>query len=304
MKETLFKYLEFLLPIHNCVTIPELGGFIINVSSSSMNASGDIDKPQYTIVFNPELNHDDGIITSCIVKDENISYNAAYKRIKDCVKDITYHLKNGDTVSCGNIGILKSDDKGVISFYYKKDNPLPSLFGLDRINIKHLDRITKEALKQKQKRLVRYALSGAASLLIAVSLFVGPSINIEDQKTSNKADFISSITSSLSVSENESSIPAVSETEKDITSNNVISEKKQRTRNYYIIVGGEENKSRAEKLLLKIQNEGLPNASMLKSPDRYRIYVSAFTDKSQAEIFLDSFRKKNPQYTSAWLYSK
>lgn len=76
------------------------------------------------------------------------------------------------------------------------------------------------------------------------------------------------------------------------------------SRTYYIIVGGEESKYQAERLLYKIQSEDFPSANIVESADRYRIYVSAFGNKPEAEKFLEKFRSENPRYSTAWLFSK
>ncbi len=57
-------------------------------------------------------------------------------------------------------------------------------------------------------------------------------------------------------------------------------------------------------LLNKIKSTTFPTAAIVETTDRYRIYVSSFNDKIQAETFLDGFRKENPKYETAWLYSK
>lgn len=83
-----------------------------------------------------------------------------------------------------------------------------------------------------------------------------------------------------------------------------ISEENVRTsRTYYIIVGGEETKEQANRLLAKIQSEEFPAANIVESADRFRIYVKAFEDKTKAEGYLEKFRKENPRHKAAWLFS-
>ncbi len=64
-----------------------------------------------------------------------------------------------------------------------------------------------------------------------------------------------------------------------------------------------DSKLRAERLLEKVQISGLRNAAIIESEGRYRVYAASFTDKIEGESFLETFRKENPKYETAWLYS-
>lgn len=304
MEKTIFQYLEFLLPIHNCVIIPEFGGFIIDIESSSFNMKGDITHPAYNIVFNPELKHNDGLIASYIVRDENISYNAACKKIKTFVKELISDLKSGKTVSCEGIGYLKNDTLGSITFSSNKAFIHPSLYGLVPVKLRQLNSIEQIIAVNKRKNYFKYSATSIVAATAALLLFIGPNSAIKEQKSNlQKANFISSITTPISIKNNNKE--QFDKIEKTATTLNISPNIKPiPSRIYYIIIGGEENQARADKLLNKIQSSDFPNAAIIQSQDRYRIYISAFEDKSQAEIYLESFRKENPKYETAWLYSK
>lgn len=299
MDKGIFKYLEFLLPIHNCVTIPDFGGFIVNIKPSLFDYDN---RSYYTIVFNPDLNHNDGIIASQISKDENISYNAACNKIKDFVKAIQFGLKSGKTIIC-NIGILTVDNSGNPTFLSNRNIIHPTLYGLQPIDIKPLSLINNIIRKERRYVSIKYVLGSVAAALAAMLLFTGPNTDIADKNgfSSSNASFVSSITTSLpnfqrNINQNSSSTIVVTDNDKE--TNN------PPTRTYYIIIGGEENKVQAEKLLDKIRTKDFANAAIVETSDRYRIFISSFDDKKQAEEYLDLFRKENPKYQTAWLYSK
>lgn len=308
MEKWIFRYLEFLLPVHNCVIIPDFGGFIVN-TTAVLDSEGDNMLPQYSIVFNPELRHDDGIIASYISKDENVSYNAACKKIKDSVKTIQADLKSGKSVICSNIGILTTDGAGNISFRSNRNVVYPAYYGLCPITIKKLSEISPFAGKEKQKIPTKYALSGIAATIAAILMFAVPIANVNDRdyQSSNKASFISSITiPSLTSSSSIDTSAIVNEISLTKTQEAVVeSENKSvSTRTYYIIIGGEDDKIRAERLLNKIKSTDFPSAEIVETSNRYRVYTSSFEDKGQAESYLESFRKENPKYQTAWLFSK
>lgn len=141
-------------------------------------------------------------------------------------------------------------------------------------------------------------MGGVAAASIALLLFITPSASIKDNNspTVQKADFISSVTSSLT----ETQVPTEDNTaypklQEDIT---------KPARSYYIVIGGEDTKSKADQLLKKINNSDFPQADIVETSGRYRIYVASFSDKEQAEEFLKTFRTGNPKYETAWLFSK
>ncbi|MFV0418655.1 MAG: SPOR domain-containing protein [Dysgonomonas sp.] len=307
MEKEIFKYLEFLLPIHNCVTIPDFGGFIVN-AKSPLFSTNDEKHPQYGIVFNPDLNHNDGIIASYISKDENISYNAACNKIRDFVKALQIELKSGKAVICGNIGILTINYLGNTTFSSNKNIIYPAFYGLGPIGIKQLSDVNDAIRKKKRNISIKYALGGMVAAIAAISLFTTSSTNIKDENYAifSKASFISSIATPLSQPNIAKEVPFESGNKNDNTFITSTESESLNTavRTYYIIIGGEENKTRAERLLKRIKEADFPDAAMIETQDRYRIYISSFEDKREAEDYLSLFRKDNPKYQTAWLYSK
>lgn len=294
MKNDIFKYLEYSLFVHNYVVIPGLGGFIINLDSAYSGIN--IESPKFKIVFNPELNHDDGILVSYIVKDEKVSYNIASQRIKDFVKELKRDLQNDEVVSLG-FGQIFLDKERNLSFVENKSVVHPLFYGLTSVKLKYLTDIRDTSAKEGKHVLGRYVLGGVAAVAAAMFLFVVPSINISNKEAHQEAGFIHSLSNALALDTKvDSSLLDIKE--------DVPADIKIEGRTYYIVVGGEDSKSRAERLLEKVQLSGFNKAAIVESTERYRIYIASFTDKTEGESFLETFRKENPKYESAWLYSK
>jgi len=315
MKEAILKYLEFLLPIHNCVVIPDFGGFIINVEDSIPSIDGKLNPPTYNIVFNPDLNHNDGILASYIIKDESISYNAACNKIKESVRIIKSDLKAKKTVQCGNIGSLSTDNDGNIIFSSNRANIYPAFYGLYPTNVQRIEDINRALDKEKRHLSLKYITGGVAAAVAAIFMFIAPGADIKDngKPVTQEAGFISSITkSSAAVSDNievntDEAINAININKDDDTTYDAwgtSTENDKFNKAYYIVVGGEKSTQRADILLEKIKNAGFSQASLIESPERIRIYVRSFDDKMEAETYLERFRIENPQYSTAWLYSK
>lgn len=306
MQSIVFKYLEFLLPIHNCVIIPDLGGFIVNLDPSAHSDDGRIIAPAYRVVFNPELKHNDGLLASLICKDGNVSYNAACSKIKNEVADIRRMLQNEAVVRCNNLGYFHLSQDGIIVFKSSSLLSHPSLFGLSDVNLKPLLEINQcEFIKERKARPLRFTFGTVAAASVALFLMITPSLTIQDSgNNSQQADFIYGLAKELPVVSEKAPNTAI---ESLITANQIsesaVSSAVKPLRTYYIIVGGEETQARANILLDKIRAEHFPKADLIES-DRYRIYVASFTDKDEAEDYLAKFRNDNPAYKTAWLFSK
>lgn len=110
------KILKDLLFEHECVIIPELGGFI------TRNESAQFDRVNYTftpprkvISFNPMLKHDDGLITSAIAQKKQLDYTEAKVILSAWVEEIKIKLQQNHSFNFSSIGQLKSQH-GILEF--------------------------------------------------------------------------------------------------------------------------------------------------------------------------------------------
>lgn len=339
MDNMLFKYIEYLLPQYNCVIVPNFGGFVVNMEPAYSNEDGTIAPPSYRISFNQDLTYNDGLLASNIQQAENITYEAACTQIKKCVEGIRLRLVQNKILHCGNLGKLTLNDNNLS---FAANNPVmhPYLMGLTPVHIPLLAELDNERIRERRSLNLRYVIGTAAAAAVALLLFMGPSINVgntTDTSNRQQANFLSTLAKNNIYTvknvkpeektadiaehfngENNAGTPEVNNLKSEDTDkliNNYNSKRKEdynmanigaphASRTYYIIVGGEESKYRADKLLSKIQSADFPTANIVESADRYRIYVSAFDNKSDAEEYLEKFRTNNPRYKTAWLFSK
>jgi hypothetical protein len=322
MENKLFKHIEFLLPQYNCVVIPDFGGFIMNMEPASIDEDGMISPPSYYISFNQDLKHNDGLLASNIQQSDSISYESACRSIRKMVESMRKELSQQNILICGNIGKLTADENQNLSFAPNSSVMHPELMGLTSVRLPLLVQIDNEKRKEKRSLNIRYAIGTAAAAAAALLLLVAPSIkvgNLTDTQGSQQATFVDMLTQNRSTSANSLKLSSTTastisakntdasnsfQTENITASNNTIDNKKTSTRIYYIIIGGEDTKGRADRLLSKIQSEDFPAAQIVETTDRYRVYVKSFEDKSEAESFLERFRLENPKFQTAWLFSK
>lgn len=304
MENKIFKYLEYLLPVHNCIIIPDFGAFIIDHEPALILSNGELIPPKHNVIFNPELHHNDGVLVSYLIKDANISYNVASQQVKDFVRLLKVELSGGKSVKCGYLGFLILDAQQNISFTSNKSYNT-DLYGLTSLSIRRIADLDIIKGEESRRTSIRYMIGGVAAAVAALFLFVVPSTRIEDNLNSyQQSGFIKSLNSSVRISNDNKDMQSevINNTITALPEPSIVASKSAKT--YYIIVGGEDSKTLADRLLSRIQADSFPNASIVESGGRYRIYVASFDDKAEAEAYLDTFREENPKYKTAWLYSK
>lgn len=121
-----------LLLKHECIIVPNFGGFIVRESPCNFNASKDVLKPYIkSVFFNPHLNENDGLMINAIMSSEKISYNEANNLLEKWVKSQQDSLfENGKSIIKG-IGVFNKGNDN--SKWFSSDPALNlelSTFGL------------------------------------------------------------------------------------------------------------------------------------------------------------------------------
>lgn len=199
MKEVLFKYLQFLIPKYKCVTLPEIGAFILNKDSSNQNSISNPIPPAHRLSFNSLLTHDDGILISFHQKIKSISYEQATKEITSCLKELRTELQTSSYIEFGTLGYMRLvDDK--LFFTPNRHYFIPKNFGLTPVKLQPLHIKTSassENVKSKTKPpILEYSpLALAVAAVIAVVFII--SINsVPDIKNEHEqAGFLQTILS-------------------------------------------------------------------------------------------------------------
>lgn len=128
------EYISDLLFLHDCVIIPEFGGFICNYRSAYIDeTSGIIYPPGKDILFNRNLTHNDGLLVNWIATKENISYDKAIKQIELFCEDLKVRLNQKQRVAFGDIGTFYTDRRFNVIFESGENNFLSDTYGMDQV---------------------------------------------------------------------------------------------------------------------------------------------------------------------------
>ncbi|MFM1934196.1 MAG: hypothetical protein RL360_1076 [Bacteroidota bacterium] len=127
-----YSFLEHLLYEHECVIIPQLGGFVVNAKDFTFNVQeGKIYPKKKYVAFNEKLKTDDRLLSTEWAKNKAISLKEASLEIADLSKRIKSELTSSGTVQLGNLGTFTLNQENRISFSPNPDfNADLSVFGL------------------------------------------------------------------------------------------------------------------------------------------------------------------------------
>ncbi len=109
--------IESLLLEHDCVIIPNFGGFVINVQDFKFDEKEAIIHPRKkSIAFNERLKSDDGILAMHIVKQNMISQKKAFESVAAFGKEMKDGLKNNEPLAFGNLGTFSLTEESKLVF--------------------------------------------------------------------------------------------------------------------------------------------------------------------------------------------
>jgi CCDC81-like prokaryotic HU domain 1/SPOR domain/CCDC81-like prokaryotic HU domain 2 len=128
-------YIAALLKEHNCVIVPEFGGFVANYRSAVVDEfRKKIHPPSKSVLFNPHLTTNDGLLGNYISHDKSIDYSAALSFISNEVKDWSAKLVDGERIEVGEIGFLYSKNDKIQFEQSREVNLLLAAYGLKTID--------------------------------------------------------------------------------------------------------------------------------------------------------------------------
>jgi hypothetical protein len=116
---------------HDCVIIPDFGGFIANYKAADFKSDSHIFLPPAKhIVFNSTLNSNDGLLVNYISITENITYTDARIAIANFVNFVKTELNNNKTYIFEGIGSFIKQSENIVFSPDNSINRLIEAFGL------------------------------------------------------------------------------------------------------------------------------------------------------------------------------
>ena len=134
MKE-LVKHIEILLLEHDCVVVPQIGGFVTcNAPAKYIEDENLFLPPIRTVGFNERLKADDGLLMRSYVSAYHCTEAEAKKMLGEQIRDLQQELWENGTYDLGSIGVLTQDAQGNVQFSpCQAGTVCPAYYGLDAL---------------------------------------------------------------------------------------------------------------------------------------------------------------------------
>ncbi|MBN2175969.1 MAG: SPOR domain-containing protein [Bacteroidales bacterium] len=326
------SYISKLLYSFDCVVIPEFGGFIADYSPARIHpVSHTFYPPSKSILFNPKLTRDDGLLIHNIATDKKVTYEQIKKELEGDVNILREQIQKGEKVLLEKVGILYQDKEGNILFNPDENiNFLEDAFGLPtfisppvvrdsvqrRLEKKFVDRKPVPA-NEKQSRKINWAYLAIIPVVFIFSWFIfSGGFKNKDVQQSGVVTLNDSDQNNTAIPQGDELLSEISTAGitplKDLNFTELKAEKTEESMSllvkepgpkYYIIGGAFQFEDNAEKLVADLRKKGY-TAQRAGQNDNGLFMVCYYNteDKSEALVNLAIIRRNdNP---SAWLLKK
>ena len=315
MKNSVEYYISQLLYKNDCVIVMNFGGFVCsNISANLNKKTGILTPPNKSILFNPQLKDNDGLLINHIAQSEEISQEDAKINLLKFVEQSLKSLNKFKSCRFEEIGLFTlNSDKNIIFTQDLKTNYNLNAFGFQDIINNKITRdnseIIEESLKliKKKNNFTTKRLLKAAAIIIPLIGISFLSITQEDRINNiytqianvNPISFKKDNVTVLKDQGNKE-IKIKQEIQPEIINNEVSQVFKEviiPSQKFYIIAGAFSIEKNANKLKNRL-NSWNYNSSIIKNDKMMRVSYDSFDSKEQALISLSKIRKENPQ---AWI---
>ena len=315
MKNSIEYYISQLLYKNDCVIVMNFGGFICSSISANLNKkTGILTPPNKSILFNPQLKDNDGLLINHIAQSEGISQEDSKINLLKFVEQSLKNLNKFKSCRFEEIGLFTlNSDKNIIFTQDLKTNYNLNSFGFQDIINNKITRdnseIIEESLKliKKKNNFTTKRLLKAAAIIIPLIGISFLSITQEDRINNiytqianvNPISFKKDNVTVLKDQGNKE-IKIKQEIQPEIINNEVSQVFKEviiPSQKFYIIAGAFSVEKNANKLKNRL-NSWNYNSTIIKNEKMMRVSYDSFDNKEQALISLSKIRKENPQ---AWI---
>lgn len=120
---------------HNCVVLPNFGGFVSKTISAQIDfEKGILQAPYKQLLFNRNLINDDGLVLAEYARLNGLYYQEGVSQLTDFTGKLNADLALGKQVSIPKLGIFSKDMDGIVRFEQDRHfNLLLSSYGLSNV---------------------------------------------------------------------------------------------------------------------------------------------------------------------------
>jgi len=315
MNKTIEHYISELLFLHDCVILPNFGGFVGNPQSAKLNKiTGILSPPSKQILFNSNLKTNDGLLITHISNQEEIAQEVAKNEVENYVTKIANRLTKSKVLRIDKIGLFTlGREENIIFLQDSINNYSLDSFGMKATHNKTVVRetIIEETLVASIQNIRTLSNNPKAFLRAAAVIIPLIALSYISITQQDKINNVYIQMASLNPFENSlitepitelitevkieiEAIPIVEIIEEKITP--IIIPQKT----YYIIAGAFSEKKNANKMLTKLKKWNY-STELVPGGNLIRVSYNSFKNKSDALIALYQIKKEN---SAAWLLTQ
>jgi len=315
-----YTFLEHLLYDHECVIIPNFGGFVVNAQGFQLNEKdGKIHPKKKCVAFNEKLKTDDRFLSIEWAKNRSISQKEASLEIASISKELKSQLISQGELIIGALGYFTLIQENRISFSPNPDfNADLDVFGLFPVGLGHtsvlkekkpelmaapiaedLPEITPDEIKPVQLTKSIYVYAFIAFILGGLGAFflTAPATN-QSQSSLNPINLekksvpIAAAVPSIDTLKTLPAVLAVVETE-EIVQADVI----------YLVAASFQSLAQAEKSLQEFKSRGFDQAEIILKNEKTKFYrISIGSESSMESGYAKAAELKESKKIDIWVY--
>jgi hypothetical protein len=283
------KHITYLLQFHECVVIPEFGGFITNYKPAVYNPlSHTFNPPSKEVVFNSKINKNDGLLINHLVDVERIGYQQAQTAVMNFTDQLFDALNNGKKVDFEQLGSFEFDRTGTVLFTPATRFDLIEAYGLKPFSFPAIEHSknhyyqARPAVRALHRHTDLIKVAATAALLLTLALF--PVKNEEMLQSSNLIPF------HLFTSE-QTVYPETSAVDENLTNDENLVLTSSAQKGYFVLVGGSfQHLGNATDFKNELLANGHQAEIIIMENGNFRVIVDSYSDKSEALQAMESYR--------------
>lgn len=324
-----YSFLEHLLYDHECVIIPQFGGFVVNAEDFSFNEKeGKIYPKRKCVAFNEKLKTDDRFLSTEWAKKKSISTQEASAQITAFSKELKFQLSTQGEVSIGILGSFSLNQEKRIAFSPNPEfNADLDVFGLYPVGLGHLHvtkakkpvlittPIPEDLPTQSKEEIQPIKMSRSVYVYAAIAFIIGgigaffltaPATN-QSQSSLNPIKIEKKVNPAPVATEVETSIDTTqAKTLSAPVENEPVSVKVEENKVkdvIYLIAASFQSFEQAEKSLKGFKSLGFEQAEIILKNDQSKFYrISLGTEHSMDAGYAKASELKKSKKVDIWVF--
>ena len=315
-----YTFLEHLLYEHECVIIPNFGGFVVNAQGFSFNEKeGKIHPKKKFVAFNEKLKTDDRFLSTEWARKKSITQKEAAVEIANISKELKSLLVSQGVLTIGVLGSFTLIQENRISFSPNPDfNGDLAVFGLFPVGLGYtsvikekkpeliaapiaedLPEITLEEIKPLQLSrsiyvyaFIAFILGGLGAFFLTATPTNQSQSSLNPIKIEKKVIPVAAVVVPLADTIKTLPAPVVVEKEKLVQADVI-----------YLVAASFQSLTQAEKGLKELKSRGFEQAEIILKNEKTKFYrISLGSESSMDAGYAKAAELKESKKIDIWVY--